>query len=430
MAKRTDDNLLVSKEKSNKKRNIFRYLLLFFLSLTYAYFYGGFFPYTLLYLVVSFPLLSLLHLVVVYMSLRISERMNERVFVKGECASYNLVIQNSSFLYVPYITVNMFMEGEVICKDLRCLRLSMAPFSTREYNYNLPLIFRGSYDIGVKSIFINDLLGFFTFSIKPYEKKSILVRPRIILNNYTVPAARISEGEIISGNNKSGNDEIVDIREYIHGDSFRKIHWKLSSKLGKTMVKETRNQLDNDVIIVLNLNSLGDLNEEKLSKEDCLIEEIVAKLNFLIKQNIPVKLCFYNKKPITYRATSPLDFNTIYQVLSEIKFNQKKDFSNVLEYFLDIEQNSNLFFIFSVDLNSDIITKAFQIKSKGFDLELYYLNMAINDEDNKISDDFYDVLLKNNIRPYKLEPVNIDLKNMSSVIEETGKKMEVNAYEA
>lgn len=48
-----------------RKRNIVRYILLLFSSLVYAYFYGGIFPYTLLYLMLALPVISAIHMAIV-----------------------------------------------------------------------------------------------------------------------------------------------------------------------------------------------------------------------------------------------------------------------------------------------------------------------------------------------------------------------------
>ena len=52
---------------------------------------------------------------------------------------------------------------------------------------------------------------------------------------------------------KPGNDpgEIFAIREYIPGDAIRQIHWKLSEKCDKTMIREFGLQVVNDMLVLL-----------------------------------------------------------------------------------------------------------------------------------------------------------------------------------
>jgi hypothetical protein len=325
------------------------------------------------------------------------------------------------------------MESQIICKNLKSMRISLAPFSTRVFQYDMPLIFRGRYDIGVKSVRIHDLMGLFSWSLRSFERKSILVKPRIIDIPYKdIAEARISEADFNSGLSESGNDDVLNIRNYVYGDSFRKIHWKLTSKFSKTMVKETRNQLDNDVLIILNLQNNGDINEATLIKEDCLIEELISHINYLLQKNIPVKLCFnIADRPTILRAITPVDFNNIYQFLSEVKFKKTGDFNQLLDYFTDTEMTNNLVYIFSTTLDGDTISKAFSIRNKGFDLELYHIDLeGVDENDTKASQELADMLMKSNIRSYKLEPSVIQLEGSQKEVIRSKGNVEVRAYEA
>ncbi len=428
-----DDIEVSKKESKNRKRNIYRYLLLLFAALVYAYFFGGLFPYTLLYLVIAMPIVSAVHLFVTVGFFRLSEKVSERTFIKGEYASYSLILMNSSIFYMPYITIHMQMEGQFILKGLRTTRMSLPPLTTREFKFDMPLLYRGRYEIGVNRIEIQDILGMFSYSIKPYELKSILVKPRLVSMDYkNMPFARISEGDLASGFQEVGNDEVRDIREYAYGDSLRKIHWKLSSKLSKTMVKDTRNELDNDVLVILNLSKPEKMSEEWLVKEDCIIEELVTQIYYLLRRNIPVKLCFFSNGPHTLRSTTIHDFKSVYQTLSEIKFDQEKSFNDIMDYFTDMELNSNLVYIFSNVIDPDMVSKAIAIKNKGFDLELYYTKIKdVADNDLKASSDLIELLIKSGIQGYHLQPRPLDVKEGTQEIKKEKVKLKagVETYE-
>lgn len=63
------------------------------------------------------------------------------------------------------------------------------------------------------------------------------------------------ESEVYS-DTKGGDDvsEIFDIRDYVPGDRFNRIHWKLTSKLDRLMVKEPGLPVDCSVLIFLELS--------------------------------------------------------------------------------------------------------------------------------------------------------------------------------
>lgn len=405
MKKKVQELSVADRERINRESNIIRYFLVFFACLVYAYFFGGFFPFMLLYLSIALPVISLLHLIVIFKMFRVSQQINGRIFTKGTNASYTLLMENPTFLYMPYITVNMLIEGQVLCKDMKSLRLSLPPFAKSSFDYEMPLYYRGLYDIGVYSIEISDFLGLFTFTVYPHERKSILVRPRIIESSYlSDQELRSIEGSRSREHLESGNDEIVNIRDYSYGDSSRKIHWKLSSKLNKYMVKETKNEQDKDSIFILNLHTLGIPDETSLMMEDCLIEEIVSDINHLLKLNMSLKLCFFKSGPHTVRAMSPLDFHNIYNILSEVKFNQKYDFARTLDYFTENAEQNNLLFIYTVMLDAGIVEKLIKLKDKGFDIQLFFVRYEGVAFDEPKWRDISEILAKNEIDVYRLVP--------------------------
>lgn len=66
--------------------------------------------------------------------------------------------------------------------------------------------------------------------------------------------------------NRKGNDpsEVLDIREYQRGDNVKRIHWKLSARLGHTMVRELDMPSDQDTLVVLGLE--GQKSDREIDK--------------------------------------------------------------------------------------------------------------------------------------------------------------------
>lgn len=49
----------------------------------------------------------------------------------------------------------------------------------------------------------------------------------------------------------SSHDDIRQIREYQTGDSYRHIHWNLSSRTGDLLIKEFCGQVDREILVLL-----------------------------------------------------------------------------------------------------------------------------------------------------------------------------------
>ena len=71
---------------------------------------------------------------------RMSERVGERTFVKGECATYHLILQNASFLHMPYITVLCKWRVDSYLKTSRACTCHFYPSAPVNSNTGCPYI--------------------------------------------------------------------------------------------------------------------------------------------------------------------------------------------------------------------------------------------------------------------------------------------------
>lgn len=99
----------------------------------------------------------------------------------------------------------------------------------------------GKHLFKVDNVRLYDSLCLFSHSVKFTYEQYITVYPQSVdmsVLRRTVSAIE-SEG-IVYDRFKKGNDrtEIFDLREYERGDDRRSVHWKLSAKLNKTVVRE------------------------------------------------------------------------------------------------------------------------------------------------------------------------------------------------
>ncbi len=121
--------------------------------------------------------------------------------------------------------------------------------------------YSGSLKFVLDSVEIYDLLGVFYRTIKIKKKKYIGIMPSFELmpleitrrtREFAADADKFSD-------EKSGDDpsEIYQVREYRMQDSIRSIHWKMSAKEDKIMVKEQGFPMGCVVLIWLNLYKKG-----------------------------------------------------------------------------------------------------------------------------------------------------------------------------
>ena len=79
----------------------------------YAYnFFGGFSVHAFIF-IHCITVISLLHLVVIYVQLKVVA-IKWKDFVKGLVLNTSCIWKTTSIFYIPYITINMYIEGQVL----------------------------------------------------------------------------------------------------------------------------------------------------------------------------------------------------------------------------------------------------------------------------------------------------------------------------
>lgn len=125
---------------------------------------------------------------------------------------------------------------------------------TGDYNLAFRPKHCGVGEIALNNIRVRDPLGLFSLSIRRDVRHEITVLPE----TFYIDVALTGGLDTLADNDEysmtcAGNDpsEIYAIREYIGGDPIKAIHWKLSEKLDKTMVREFGLPISNDTLIML-----------------------------------------------------------------------------------------------------------------------------------------------------------------------------------
>ena len=148
------------------------------------------------------------------------------------------------------LRVTRVMTGEVIhCKRSaelptdHCGKLLIEPVKCRVYDY----------------------LGLFRFRVRDMAPGTMLVRPAPVpmekvpdLSRYLARSWRPKPG--------GGFGENHELRLYRPGDSLQQIHWKLTAKTGKLILRETVEPEEGLVLLKLDLNGAPEVLDEKLGK--------------------------------------------------------------------------------------------------------------------------------------------------------------------
>ncbi len=153
---------------------------------------------------------------------------------------YEIRVINQSPIPYPFVEAIVTQpDGDGVRCSEENIVLSLIPFGGYIVKENIRFRFRGLYEIGVRELYITDVLHIFRLRVEYNNYSNVTVAPRVLemrgmgnrsVSDIPTPTVRVVDNRDLS--------EINNIRDYRNGDSLKSVHWKLSTKSEELQVKE------------------------------------------------------------------------------------------------------------------------------------------------------------------------------------------------
>lgn len=173
----------------------------------------------------------------------------------------------------------------------------------------------GETFIGLKKIKVYDCLGLFSFKMPDLQEISTIIYPKScdISIQTEKPIETTGDGTRYSQSKKGADvSEIFALREYVPGDEVRKIHWKLSSKLDKLVVRDFSLPLNYSVFLLLELIR-G--TEDEL---DACLSVYTSLSRTLLENGINHNLAWYDGKSDVFYIKEAANFDSLEVSIAQI----------------------------------------------------------------------------------------------------------------
>lgn len=140
----------------------------------------------------------------------------------------------------------------------------------------LPTAHCGAYRCSPAKVRIYDYLGLFFLTRKQGEEAVVLVRPKP-LKLHAVPQLERQISQSWRPRPGGGFSEQHELRLYRPGDSMNQVHWKLSAKTGKYIIREAMEPAGSTFSLNLELRGSPEELDRKLGRLLWLSRELLAK---------------------------------------------------------------------------------------------------------------------------------------------------------
>ena len=253
----------------------------------------------LFWFLVLMPIVSIIYVLVGKALIRIYVGSDITKVEKLQPVEYELRIINASPFAYPFIEaiISVPQPDGVRCTE-QSLTMSLAPMGSYIVNHTTSFKYRGTYEIGVRCLYISDFLGLFAIRLDVDIYNNVLVFPRKLGMNMKMATSATDipndSAKLVFSTEKA---EIGNIREYIPGDSLKSIHWNLSSKspMGTLMVKDFNTNTSQSVYILCDFSRA--IPPEVFEDEEARVEREKAEREAKRKQQRPKNVKLKAAKP-------------------------------------------------------------------------------------------------------------------------------------
>jgi len=205
---------------------------------------------------------------------------HQRVFF-GEEVQLEVEVSNRKILPLPWLQIDDqvpeevdFLKGRTTSSSEESRRMLKSLFTVGWYHrvkrrYPLKCLRRGYFAFGPTQIRSGDLFGFFSRETKVLDMDHLTVYPRILpLEKLLVPSKQ-PIGDIITKADIFQDPILtLGIRDYLPGDSLKRIAWKSTARSGKLMTKQFETTTTVDLGVFLDIRTvkppLQGLNRDRL----------------------------------------------------------------------------------------------------------------------------------------------------------------------
>lgn len=226
-------------------------LFLFFAAL----FFRGKMIYVALYTLAIVFFASRYMLRYTFRQLKARRRLSESRLFLGEEVEIALELENPTLAPVVWVMATEELPPAIMAGKRKQGVLSLGPRQKATWRYTLSGRSRGVHRVGPLLLESGDPFGLETVRGQMGLIDQLIVYPKIRpLARLGLPS-KLPFGEIRTAQRFFEDPaRTIGVREYAPGDSFNRIHWKLSARAGQMFVKEYQPTIALETAIFLNLN--------------------------------------------------------------------------------------------------------------------------------------------------------------------------------
>ena len=248
-----------------------------------------------------------------------------RITSRGQVGEYlegRVTIRNTNRLPKSWLEVTEFTD---LPGNTPGRGIAMVKDQARTWRTDTYLSRRGLYRVGQVEVVGQDPLGIFRFRRIFGDPEPFIVFPATEpLPDMDLRLANLPSESRTSHSVSQITTDVSSVREYTHGDSFRRIHWPYTARMNTLMVKEFDLGQSAEAWVLLDMHrtSHPSPNDESDNTEELGVTIAASLISRLVESSMPVGLASNSDNTYIFRPdSSPEHQGRLFESLAQMRAN-------------------------------------------------------------------------------------------------------------
>lgn len=359
---------------------------------------GGTIPYLIFYTIAGVFIISYFWGRKIINKVYIYQRAENRDYYVGDTIEITSYVDNDTFYPVPYIEIRDNSRKQIEGEASKPTIMSLMPTEREVINSKVFARYRGIYDLGPVEVSVSDVFGAYNWRRKIYSDTYIKVFPKVYnIERFNLKSMQAFGTVTTKQRAYEDNISISDIRKYFPGDSYKKIHWKVSAKKGTIHVKNYEMTGSASAFVFLDFKKDCFKGDNIRVLEEQAIEAAASIVSYFLKDSVSINMYVNASKLYYMKGRDVKELRNFLEILCEIKADGNSSMGYILEKRIRLIDKKASLLIITGDINEKDAMVYCSIKQMLFDIVIIYIG------DNDIDLEIKSLIENNEIKIYHIK---------------------------
>jgi uncharacterized protein (DUF58 family) len=230
---------------------------------------------------------------------KIQRRFSTHAFL-GEKVKIDLLVQNKGWLPLPWLELHESLPVALVGPNNFQSVVHLGPGGEANFEYSVDARKRGYYLIGPLSVTTGDIMGLSDAQVAQSQAEALIIYPKIVPFTSVQIPSHSPQGTLRHDVPLFEDPtRVFGKRDYLSGDSQRRIDWKASASSGRLQVKLFEPSIALETFVVLNLNGEDYYYRSRIDSVELAIVIAASISNWIIGKKQMVGMMVNGRDPLS-----------------------------------------------------------------------------------------------------------------------------------